>query len=197
MGKKLASRGTPQVSTPSVILLLFQEAASSSAASSGASSCPAGEPAKVGECEVRLPVEKPEEDAVVPAAEGTAPKAADLAACVSRGAGICMNSDVLQRGGASGVHELFSRTETAAVVSSPTSPASLSGENFEGPVVPEEMEATLRDSHDRALVLCSSLRRLGQTIQPGMEVNFSTSGCTPSGPRASNLVVPGTRLEGL
>lgn len=68
-------------------------------------------------------------------------------------------------------------------------------EESDGPVVPEEMEAALRESNERARALGNAFRRLGQAIQPRMEVILWISASYASSPRALSVVVRKTELK--
>lgn len=159
MAKKLANRRASSVSLPSVILLRFWETSSPNVGSLETSNYPAAEPTDPMEREARLSVKGVEESLAVSVADGSV--------------------------GVSRVKEVLSEMKAAPEAALSTGPTSLSKEDAEGPVVPGEMEAALRESNECARALGSALRRLGQAIQPGMEVILLDSASAPSSPGPS------------
>lgn len=84
-------------------------------------------------------------------------------------------------GGSSAKEALFNPDAASEAVPL-MGPSFLNEEDTDGPVIPEGIEAMLRESSEHARALGNALRRLGQTIQPGMNVIFESNACVPSSP---------------
>lgn len=142
----------PQVAPPSVILLTFREVILPGADSSETSAGPAPEPEGSTQCVARSPTGRHEESLHASVIAGTIPEAADEVVHVSAVEGV-------------------SSDPGASLEPVPSTGSSFRAEEeANDPVVPKEMEATLRESNKHVWSLGNAFRRLGQAIQPGMEV---------------------------
>lgn len=167
--KKLANRHPPQVPSSSVILLLYWEVPASGSNSSETAVGPMYGPADFVELAASSTYGGCEGSPATPIALGSGTVLAD---------GVVDTDSWRMRGETNYIY---------VNMKPPLGPrsrgsSSLSEEDIDGPFVPKEMEVALRESSKRSRDLGHALRRLGQAIQPGMEVMLKSSICTPSSP---------------